>query len=1252
MSVPKLVLCLVVLALVACGGAAPQATAPAPLADLRALGRSGSNLENVGRWALAEMLAPGGDAKSAAEARKKLGTKGGEMQANLARALYDEAHGEPKTSADAYVATLEAARGSRDPDAPLVAWFAAHHLLGLRGSVVELYAQHRPRIEALTKSPGALGWRAVAELVEWSVAEAFDKAEVTGDAYDVMVTQKMGCSQKARIAGPFGKGTSADRRRAFPAERPGPWPPEWAADPMRGTAPHVLKSEQHRCLLTSSERAEDGVYYVETFVTTPQAREVILAVQGALKLWVNDTPVLERDLRDWGAWQRFGAHLRLPAGRSRVVARVLGDNSSVRVLAADGTSAGLQFDVDGARAYSLESREVLASPNPIDAVVTSRKPGSPLVAALASYLAYVESMSDVASVLIEPLVVAEDAGPVALAFGAGYARGDVALPEDMRQRTERDLHSRALKKDPRLWYSRAWLVLDEAEQRGAIEAVAPLRTLTGEFPNEPEVGAQLARVYGKLGWRAERMQALADLAKRFPDDVNALRLYLGALEEDGAVSDADAVAARVRKLDPDAEIDLERALGRHDYKAAIAELQRLARRRPDRKELATRMASVLARAGDPSAAARQLEKALAKNPEDSSARLRIADSEYARGDAGALRRALAAALQSGAKGVEIHEALDLIEGASNLEPYRVDGKGIIREFEAWEKSGKKMAGNAARVLDYSAIWVHPDGSSEMLEHEILRVQSQEAIQQEAEQAPPTGLVLRLRVLKPDGSQLEPEPVSGKRTLTMPHLEVGDYIEIEHVTREGGDGQKGKRYRGPHWFFREADKGYWRSEFVCLTPKDRPVEIETLGNVPPPKTSEKGTFVEHRWRVDESPPAPEEPDAARAVEFLPSVRVGWGITLRDTIDRLVDAAADETPLDPRLHKRALEIVREVPERATDDRARVVYKFVLDQVEDGPEQDGRRVILGHVGSRKAAFEHLMRQLRIPIEVAVVKNRLAMPPLGKMSEVEQYDSSLLRIETEHGPRWLTVHDKFAPYGYVPAEMRGQPAIRLVAGTPSETVTSAGGLDGIIFEGRADLREDGSATMEFVQSFNGKVGIAMRNVFDKIAETQVKDFVESRLLGRSFPGARLRDLQIENKKDLLAPLVVRVHADVPQLARPEGKRLVLRALFPMHVAQLAALPSRQTPMLLASSSHAEVRFTIVTPESVRMPTSLPTGEARDGERFVVVKDAVHGHALTMERTVDVPAGRVQPGDEYARFANFTQKADALLERDVVLGR
>ena len=1233
-----------------CAGTAPAPVAPPTLQDAREAGKAARSPDDVGRWALAEMLAPGGETDQAASARKALAGKRG-LYASLAQALYDETHGDPRSAAEEYLTTLEAARGSQDPIAPLAAWFSSHHVLGLRGSVSGLYAGAKGRVAALLKSPGAIGWRTVAELTEWTVAETLDAAEVTGDAYDALVTGRMGCMTKMRIAGPFGRGTAADRRREFPSERPGPWPVAWPAEPTRGTAPHVLKTEQHRCLTGSTERGEEGVYYVETFLSADEAQDVILAVQGAVKVWVDDAPVLERDLRTWGIWQKFGVQLHLGRGRHRVLARVLSDSASVRVVASDGTPAHVVADVDAGRAYTLAAPKILRDPNAINDIVEAGRASSPLGAALASYVAHVESLSDVAAVLVDPIVSPDNAGPVALTLGAGYAHADAALPDELRQRGERDLHARAAKKDPRLWYSRAWLILDEAEQRGAIEAVEPLRKLAGEFPAEPEIAVQLARVYGRLGWRAERMRTLADLAQRFPEDANVLRMHLGALEEDGSLAEADAVATRVKKLDPDAEVDLDRALSRHDWKGALAELSRLSKRRPDRKELTVRVAAVLARSGDPTAAAAQLDKALAKNPEDSSARLRLADRAYARGDLGALRRALADALQAGGKGAEISDAIDLIDGATNLEPYRKDGRAIIREFEAWEKRGKHMEGNAARVLDYSAIWVHPDGSSEMLEHEILKIQSQEAINKEAEQQPPTGLVLRLRVVKPDGSIEEPEQVAGKGTITMPHLEVGDFIEIEHITPAGGDGQRGKRYRGPHWFFREADKGYWRSEFVCLTPKDRQVQIETLGQVGAPQMREKGTFVERRWRVDESPPVIEEPESVPQVEFLPSVRVGWGISLDDTVGRLVDVAVDETPLDPRLHKRALEIVRGIPEKATDDRARAIYKFVTDHVEDGPETDGRRVVMGRVGSRKSAFEHLLRQIGIPIEIALVKNRLAMPPLGPMSEVEQYDGMALRIQTDHGPRWLTVRDKFAPYGYVPAEMRGQPAIRLVRGTPTDIITNTGALDGVVFEGRADLHEDGSATVELSQSFTGKLGISMRNVFDKIAEAQVKDFVESRLLARNVPGARLRDLKIENKTDLSEPLVVKTRLDVPELARKNGKTLVLRALFPMRIAQLASLPTRQTPLLLASASHAEIHFTVVVPESIRLPASLPSGEARDGERVVLVKDTVNGHAVTLERVIDVPAGRVQPGAEYAAFQKFTQDADALVERDVALG-
>ena len=87
------------------------------------------------------------------------------------------------------------------------------------------------------------------------------------------------------------------------------------------------------------------------------------------------------------------------------------------------------------------------------------------------------------------------------------------------------------------------------------------------------------------------------------------------------------------------------------------------------------------------------------------------------------------------------------------------------------------------------------------------------------------------------------------------------------------------------------------------------------------------------------------------------------------------------------------------------------------------------------------------------------------------------------------------------MPAELRGQPAIRLIDGTPRDTTDKGGAQDGIALEGRADLHEDGSATIDLMQSLLGQSASPLRGVFDKVADAQLNEFVEQRLLDPLFP-------------------------------------------------------------------------------------------------------------------------------------------------------
>ena len=179
----------------------------------------------------------------------------------------------------------------------------------------------------------------------------------------------------------------------------------------------------------------------------------------------------------------------------------------------------------------------------------------------------------------------------------------------------------------------------------------------------------------------------------------------------------------------------------------------------------------------------------------------------------------------------------------------------------------------------------------MLEHEILRIQSQEAIGEQAEQAPPTGLVLHLRVIKPDGSVLEPEPVGGKQTLTMPHLEVGDYVEIEHISEEAGRRREGAAgtaapsgsSASPTRATGEASSSPSRRRTAssrsrragpCLRRRSGPSATSTSG-----AGASTSARRPRRSRI-----------ARRSASSSRACASGWGISLSDTLGRLVDLAS--------------------------------------------------------------------------------------------------------------------------------------------------------------------------------------------------------------------------------------------------------------------------------------------------------------------------------------------------------------------------
>lgn len=1291
-------------ATIGCGGAAAPL---APIDAYRAAAREDGSSDALGRWLLAELFVPGGSTPQANLAAARLrevtarGDAGAAPLARLALAVDDDVHGRLRAAAERYVAAFGAARGSDRPEAEVVAWYATRRLLELRPSVHDLWAIARPVLVPAVSRPGRIGFRAHADVVElWGLEElaparmaAAARGEATAqEALGDVMARSLGCATAARFAGPFGRGVSRELGEAAAGEAPGTWPIVFPATRDRVTPARVLAAEHRGCKVVATDPSDEGVHLVETWFDLRSTTEVLLAVQAAHAVRVDDVLVLDRPPDAWGVWPRFGVRLRLGPGRHRVVARLPRAETSIRILGADGAPLGVTTSAEPHGGPVADPPVILPDPNPLapflrDAGVTAgvapldpprpfaRIDGGDLaLRVLAAELAHVDGQDDLATVLLEPLVAdpSRATGP-ALAAAARYIEADPVFAPGDAHDLAKDFRQRAVEKDPGLWFPRLWLALDAAKKEGP-RALAELKELAAEFPEAPAIAVALASAYAQLGWKVEHDAAVRDAARRFPHDPQVLRALLRVM--DAAGEDPAAVEARLRAADPRSAVDAERAVLRGDWAAAAEALERFAGSDPDREDVDARIEDLRRRAGLERETLGALERAVLRDPTRQEARRALADAQLAAGDARALPAAIARAKGEGQDADELREALETATGATLLEPFRRDGLAIVGAYEesgeaaaalARSATGRGGAAHAARVLDYAAVWAHPDGTARMLEHEILHMQSGEAIAEHVEQKIPPGKVLRVRTIKADGRVLEPEIVAEKETVTMPHLEIGDYVETETIYHLRDDGRGGASWMSPRWFFREAKVDYHVSEFVVVSPRERTLEIETRGEVPAPDVREDGALRIHTWRVLRSPALPDEPASVPAEEYLPSVRVGWGVDRDVVVSRFIDAASAPVPVDPRLRRiaRTIATAGERPRPgesldhvlarvSLDERARRIYRWVVENIENGDTTDPRRVVVGKQGSRPEAFAYLCKLAGVEARHALVRDKLQPEATTGLSRATEMDRLALRVTTSSRGdrhRWLVMADRFVPYGYLPAELRGQPAILLVPGAPAVTTDAGGSEDAVTHAGTVRLRADGSATAELRLTYEGRLAIGLRGALESLPEARLQEAIEQKLLPPLVPGARIARMAIEGRDAIDAPLVLVLELEISSFARREGQRLVVSPPFTIGIGALARLSRRETPLLLADAAARTfaVRLRLELPSGASVASHLDPATGEDDGRSFRVADRSEAGALILEREATVPAGRVLPA-RYPAFARFAHAVDAAFERDLVI--
>ena len=237
-----------------------------------------------------------------------------------------------------------------------------------------------------------------------------------------------------------------------------------------------------------------------------------------------------------------------------------------------------------------------------------------------------------------------------------------------------------------------------------------------------------------------------------------------------------------------------------------------------------------------------------------------------------------------------------------LDAHRLDGRAVIAAFEA---SRRRYAAPAVVVLDRTVERVFPDGAELTLTHEIVRVQSKDAIDHWAEVEVPAGAeVLTLRTHKPDGTTREPEDIAGKDTVSAANVAIGDYIEWELLETKPPSAAFAPGFLADRFFFQSFDAPLDRTELVLVTPRATALAFDRRGGAPEPQArpGADDTTVTTFARTG-VPQLYAERAAVPAIEYVPSVRASSALDFSIWTRYVAEQLVGTTRSSPALRARA-------------------------------------------------------------------------------------------------------------------------------------------------------------------------------------------------------------------------------------------------------------------------------------------------------------------------------------------------------------
>jgi hypothetical protein len=386
------------------------------------------------------------------------------------------------------------------------------------------------------------------------------------------------------------------------------------------------------------------------------------------------------------------------------------------------------------------------------------------------------------------------------------------------------------------------------------------------------------------------------------------------------------------------------------------------------------------------------------------------------------------------------------------------------------------------------------------------------------------------------------------------------------------------------------------------------------------------------------------------------------TWESYVESIREGLRDRDLYDPEIAALVQQVVGDADPSDVQSRAERLYTWVLAHVDNNDDVFSQASVMlrARAGNRARVLRYMLGLAGVPATLGLVRSSAGDNTPSTLADEDTFEHLLVAYQAARGPVWLFTVERDAPFGYLPALLRGQPALLLAPGAPRVTLPQpARGQDLRRVELDVELGDNGGATIKAREVLYGSGAVGWRSELRSIPSAELEHRFEEEYVARVLPGARLTSLEISGREQQAASIQLAYTVEVSNFGRRIGQRWALPPLMRANLGQnYAQLSERTTDELIPSPLEFEVTIRIhlpsgatlsSAPEPVELQAALSGLPPRAAQPRFTLTSRAEKDVLTVARKFDVPAMRVGV-PAYGDFSEFCRSVDLAESKEVVL--